>query len=64
MIGTIDSGVWKYDGYRLTNYTDKDGLADNAVWAIFKDLKRELWFVLNGEFIFIFNGASFTKFEF
>lgn len=63
-IGTIDAGVWKYDGKKLTNYTTKDGLAGNSIWKIFKDKKGELWFVTNGETICKFNGKSFTKFSF
>lgn len=63
-IGTIDAGVWKFDGAVLTNYTTKDGLAGNAIWTIFRDKKGELWFVTDGETICKFNGSSFSKFEF
>lgn len=63
-IGTIDAGVWKYDGTNLTNYTTKHGLAGNAIWTIYKDKKGELWFVTDGETICKFNGTTFTKFIF
>jgi ligand-binding sensor domain-containing protein len=63
-IGTIDAGVWKYDGTKLTNYNTAHGLTGNAVWTIYKDKKGELWFVVNGEDLFKFNGTTFTKFEF
>ncbi|MGL5890653.1 MAG: ligand-binding sensor domain-containing protein [Bacteroidia bacterium] len=63
-IGTIDAGVWKYDGTQLTNYTTEHGLSGNSIWVIYKDKKGELWFVANGEDIFKFNGKMFTKFEF
>ncbi len=60
-IGTVDAGVWKYDGTKLTNFTTKDGLSGNAVYVIFKDKKGKLWFVSNGEHIFHFDGRKFAK---
>lgn len=63
-IGTVDAGVWKYDGTTLTNYTTKDGLTGNSVATIYKDKKGELWFVSNGDAILKFNGQSFTKVNF
>lgn len=63
-IGTIDAGVWKYDGKNLTNYTTKDGLLGNSIWKIYKDNKGELWFVSNGEAIYKFDGNEFVKINF
>ena len=63
-IGTVDTGVWKYDGKNLTNYTTKDGLTSNAVTAIYKDKKGELWFGTEGHGVLKFNGKSFTAFTF
>lgn len=62
-IGTVDAGVWKYDGNKLINYTIKDGLTSNAVNTIYKDLKGELWFGTDADGICKFNGKTFTKFE-
>lgn len=61
-IGTVDAGVWRYDGNHLTNYTTKDGLASNAVNTIYKDKKGELWFGTDAAGMCKFNGLSFTKF--
>jgi ligand-binding sensor domain-containing protein len=61
-IGTIDAGVWKFDRKTLTNYTTKDGLSGNSIWAIYKDRKGELLFVTNGDAISTYNGHSFTSF--
>ena len=61
-IGTVDAGVWRYDGNNLTNYTTKDGLTSNAVNTIYKDKKGELWFGTDGAGVCKFNGLSFTKF--
>lgn len=60
-IGTVDAGVWKYDGTRLTNYTTKDGLSSNSVYFIYKDKKGKLWFVSNGEALYHFDGQKFIK---
>lgn len=61
-VGTVDAGVWKYDGNNLTNYTTQDGLTSNAVNTIYKDKKGELWFGTDGNGICKFNGTKFTEF--
>jgi len=61
-IGTVDAGVWRYDGNSFINYTTKDGLTSNAVNTIYKDRKGELWFGTDEDGICKFNGKSFTKF--
>ena len=63
-IGTVDAGVWKYDGNHLTNYTTKDGLSSNSVYVIYKDMKGKLWFVSNGEAILHFDGQKFSRVTF
>jgi ligand-binding sensor domain-containing protein len=63
-VGTIDAGVWQYDGKNLINYTTKDGLTSNTVNVIYKDKKGELWFGTGGTGVCIFNGVSFTQFAF
>jgi len=63
-IGTIDAGIWKYDGTKLTNYTTKDGIEVNSIWKIYKDKNGVVWFVINGDAIYKYNGKSFSKFEF
>lgn len=60
-IGTIDAGLWRYDGTTLLNYTTKDGLPGNSIWKIYKDKAGELWFVVNGHWVCTFNGKTFTK---
>jgi ligand-binding sensor domain-containing protein len=61
-VGTVDAGVWKYDGIRLTNYTTKDGLTSNAVNTIYKDKNGELWFGTDANGIFKFDGKTFSAF--
>ncbi len=61
-IGTIDAGVWRYDGKTLSNFTTKDGLSSNAVWTIYKDRTGKLWFGTDGGGVCTFDGKSFAKF--
>ncbi len=61
-VGTVDAGVWKFDGMNLTNYTTKDGLTSNAVNTIYKDKNGELWFGTDSDGICKFNGKTFFEF--
>jgi ligand-binding sensor domain-containing protein len=61
-IGTVDAGVWKYDGTALTNYTMADGLTSDAINTIYKDNKGELWFGTDENGICKFNGTRFMEF--
>ncbi|HQX43545.1 MAG: two-component regulator propeller domain-containing protein [Saprospiraceae bacterium] len=60
-IGTIDAGVWKYNGNVLTHYTREDGLYGIAVNTIYKDKNGELWFGTDENGIYKFNGNRFYK---
>ena len=62
-VGTVDAGVWKYDGNNVTNYTTSHGLTSNAVNTIYKDKNGELWFGTDGNGICKFNGTTFTEFR-
>ncbi|MBP6558523.1 MAG: diguanylate cyclase, partial [Flavobacterium sp.] len=62
-IGTVDSGVWQYDGNKFTHYTEKDGLSSQAINTIYKDLKGDLWFGTDSDGVFKFNGETFVKFK-
>lgn len=61
-VGTVDAGVWRYDGKNFVNFTTKDGLTGNAVNTIYKDRQGALWFGTDGNGICKFNGKSFVKF--
>jgi ligand-binding sensor domain-containing protein len=60
-IGTFETGIWRYDGEKVTNYTVKDGLPSDAIMAIYKDKKNELWFGTQGGGVFKFNGQTFER---
>jgi ligand-binding sensor domain-containing protein len=61
-IGTVDAGVWRYDGTNLTQYTTKHGLTSNAVNTIYKDNQGDLWFGTDAEGVCKFNGSTFERF--
>ncbi len=63
-IGTIDAGVWSYDGTNLKQYTEKDGLTGNAIWSISKNNAGDLLFVTNGDKICRFDGERFEEYGF
>ncbi len=42
--GTYGGGVSRYDGKSFTNFTDKEGLANNAVLNLLQDKQGNIWF--------------------
>ncbi|MES2836759.1 MAG: two-component regulator propeller domain-containing protein [Bacteroidota bacterium] len=61
-IGTVDTGVWRYNGNKLSNYTKENGLTSNAINTIYKNKKGELLFATDNDGICKFNGVFFTRF--
>ncbi len=59
--GTVESGVWRYDGNSVKNFTKKDGLDGDMVWIIYKSKTGELWFGGGPNGVFRFNGKSFER---
>lgn len=59
--GDRDTGVWKYDGKTMSNYTKKDGLTNDFTQAIYVDKNNELWFGMADGNIFKFDGKIFEK---
>ena len=59
--GDRDTGVWKYDGNTMTNYTKNEGLTNEFVFTIYKDNNDELWLGLADGKVFKFNGKTFDK---
>lgn len=62
-IGTIDAGLWKYDGRSFSNYTMKDGLYSNSVAMIYCNDKGNLWIGLSDKGMMIFDGKKFAPFK-
>lgn len=59
--GTVESGVWRYDGQTLKNFTKKDGLDGDMTWIIYKSKGGELWFGGGPNGVYRFNGNSFER---
>ena len=59
--GDRDSGIWKYDGKQLKNYTTKDGLVNDFALSIYEDRNSELWFGMADGSLYKFNGMTFEK---
>lgn len=59
--GTWGGGLARFDGKHWTNFTDKDGLAGNIVYAITRDTKGVLWLGTNNG-ISRFDGKTWRNF--
>lgn len=57
--GTVENGVWRYDGRSLKNFTAEDGLTSKDIMCIHTDRHGALWVAGNG--VFKFNGTSFDR---
>lgn len=61
-IGTIDGGIWIYDGKRMKNFSTNDGLPNNSVWTFLKDNKGTTWIGTDGFGVCMFDGKKFRSF--
>jgi ligand-binding sensor domain-containing protein len=59
--GTNESGVWRYDGQTLKNFTQEDGLDSGITWIIYQSKSGELWFGGGPNGVYRFNGKSFER---
>lgn len=44
IVGSVDEGLFVFDGSKFINFTKKDGLISNVVMAIYSTDKNEIWF--------------------
>lgn len=58
--GTQSSGVYRYDGKTLIQFTEKDGLFWNQVQDIQEDESGKIWFTTGGYGISCFDGQKIT----
>jgi len=63
--GSGDDGVYRYDGKNIVNFTTKDGLCNNRIWAIQEDKSGNIYFTTPGgvgqpDGISKFDGRAFT----
>lgn len=59
---TTGAGVYRFDGKIFTNFTTKDGLADNIVYCIYERTNGNIWFGTN-KGVSIFDGKKFARFS-
>jgi ligand-binding sensor domain-containing protein len=59
---TYRSGVWKYDGMKITHYTVQDNSKDITLFSIYKDNNGDLWLGTHENGAYKFNGKTFEKF--
>lgn len=59
---TYSSGVWKYDGTKITHYLVQDNSKDITLFSIYKDNKGDLWLGTHENGAYKFNGTTFEKF--
>ena len=60
--GTNGSGVYRYDGKTILQFTVKDGLANNQVQSIQEDLSGNIWFGTGLFGVSRFDGQTFTTY--
>jgi len=60
-IGTIDCGLWRFDGKKFVNYTMKDGLTSDFIQTIYRCKNGKLWFGTSGGGVCTFDGSTFKK---
>lgn len=58
--GTNGAGVYRYDGKRLTQFTVKEGLANNQIQSIQEDKFGNIWFGTGTFGVSKFDGQTFT----
>ncbi len=59
--GDRDTGVWKYDGYKMTNFTVDPALTSQHLWDIYEDRNGALLFAMGNGGVYMFNGNSFEQ---
>lgn len=59
--GTVESGVWRYDGKTMKNFTKNDGLDGGMTWIIYKSKAGQLWFAGGPNGVQLFNGETFER---
>jgi ligand-binding sensor domain-containing protein len=55
-----DAGVSRYDGYSFHNYSNRNGLGDNTIFASYEDHKGRIWFrSLSGRLFYFQNDSIY-----
>ncbi len=57
------TGIWRYDGNTLKNYTVKDGMDELFVWCMVEDRSGNIWLGTRNMGLYRFDGKSFKSFS-
>ncbi len=60
--GSTGGGAARYDGKKLSQFTDSEGLSGSWITSMLEDSQGNLWFGTLGEGVIQFNGETFTHF--
>ncbi len=59
----FDTGVWKYDGIKITHYPVQINTKEIKLFSIYKDNKGTLWLRTHEYGLWKFNGEAFEQFR-
>lgn len=59
--GDRDTGAWKYDGKKMTNYTIDEEIKNPHIWQIYEERKGALLFAMEAGRVYEFNGETFDR---
>lgn len=60
--GTLDNGLYKYDGRVFHQLTVKDGLKSNCIYSLLEDKEGNIWIGTEAG-LCVYDGKTFTKIE-
>jgi len=60
--GTAETGVLKYDGENMVQYSPTEGFTNDLIWSMTEDQQGNLWFATWGSGIAKYDGEYFTFF--
>ncbi len=62
-IATYNSGVWYYDGKKITHYIVKDSSKEITLFSVYKDNIGNMWLGTQESGAYKFNGETFERFK-
>ena len=62
-MATYNSGVWQFDGEKITRYPVKEGNTNITIYSIYQDHQDVLWLGTHEPGAYKFNGKTFEKFN-
>ena len=60
-LGTVHSGISRYDGKTFTNFTESGIIKGDDIWSICKDSAGNVWFSAKHFGVYRYDGNAFTN---